>query len=100
MTSQKSGNRRDTTRLQIEHMLAERRQLLALLVQVSNLDGKNPGQQDVDLLEEFCQVVTDYVAAGHFGLYGRIAEGRERRQEIAAIASSIYPQIEMTTQQA
>jgi regulator of sigma D len=80
-------------------MLEERAQLLALLIQVSNLDGSHLEPQDEELLEEFCQVVTDYVAAGHFGLYQRIAEGRERRQEVADLASNIYPQIEKSTQQ-
>jgi len=100
MSSDKSTERRNATRQQIEHLLEERTQLLALLIKVSNLDENGLDTQDEELLEEFCQVLTDYVAAGHFGLYQRIAEGKERRQEIASIAGSFYPQIEQSTQQA
>ncbi len=98
MSSDKAAERRNATRQQIEHMLTERTQLLALLVEASSLDGDDLDTQDEELLEEFCQVLTDYVAAGHFGLYQRIAEGKERRQEVANIARSIYPQIEQSTQ--
>jgi regulator of sigma D len=100
MSSAESTERRNATRQQIEHMLAERQQLLGLLIQASNLKGDNLELQDKELLEEFCQVLTDYVAAGHFGLYERIAEGRERRQEVANISRNIYPRIEESTQQA
>ena len=100
MSSDKATERRNATRQQIEHMLEERTQLLALLVKASGLDGDGVDTQDEELLEEFCQVLTDYVAAGHFGLYQRIAEGKERRQDVASIAGGIYPQIEKSTQQA
>jgi len=100
MSSAESTERRNATRQQIEHMLAERQQLLGLLIQASNLKGDSLELQDKELLEEFCQVLTDYVAAGHFGLYERIAEGRERRQEVANISRNIYPRIEESTQQA
>ena len=100
MAIDKSSERRNATRQQIEHMLEERTQLLGLLIKASSLDGERLEPRDEELLDEFCQVVTDYVAAGHFGLYQRIAEGKERRQEVANIASSIYPQIEESTQQA
>lgn len=100
MASDKSTERRNAARQQIEHMLAERRQLLALLLQVSNLDADSLESQDDELLEEFCEVLVDYVAAGHFGLYERISKGKERRQDVASIAKNIYPQIEQSTQQA
>ena len=100
MSSDKSIERRNASRQQIEHMLEERAQLLGLLIQASRLDGERLEHRDEQLLDEFCQVVTDYVAAGHFGLYQRITEGKERRQEVANIARSIYPQIEQSTQQA
>jgi regulator of sigma D len=100
MSSGRSEERRNAATQQIEHMLAERRQLLALLLQASNLDAGSLEPQDEELLEEFCEVLVDYVAAGHFGLYERIAKGKERRQDVASIAKNIYPQIEQSTQQA
>ena len=100
MSLGRSEKRRNAATQQIEHMLAERRQLLALLLQASNLDAGNLEPQHEELLEEFCEVLVDYVAAGHFGLYERIAKGKERRQDVASIAKNIYPQIEQSTQQA
>ncbi len=100
MLSGKSTERRNAARQQIEHMLAERRQLFALLLQASNLDADSLEPQDEELLVEICEVVVDYVAAGHFGLYERIAQGKERRQDVASIAKNIYPQIAQSTQQA
>ena len=49
-------------------------------------------------LEEFDQVLVDYIAAGHFGLYERIAEGKERRKAVSNLAIEIYPRIKQTTE--
>ena len=82
----------------IQHMLKERNQLLSLLLQVSSDDdGEDPGQSSNDL-EEFVQVLVDYIAAGHFGLYERIAEGKERRKAVSELAIEIFPRIEQTTE--
>jgi regulator of sigma D len=90
--------RRSASQELIQHMLTERNQLLSLLLQVSSDSSKdNPDQLDTDL-EEFIQVLVDYIAAGHFGLYERIAEGKERRKAVSDLAIEIYPRIEQTTQ--
>jgi regulator of sigma D len=82
----------------IQHMLKERNQLLSLLLQVSSDSSENkPAQLGADL-EDFIQVLVDYIAAGHFGLYGRIAEGKERRKAVSELAVETYPRIEQTTQ--
>lgn len=93
-------DRRKASSHLIENMLNERNRILSLLLQVSAMNKENPGQEDKDLLEEFCQLLVDYIAAGHFGLYGRIADGTERRKDVTDIASKIYPKIEVSTQQA
>jgi regulator of sigma D len=102
MTTQRKNrkDRRTSTNHLIENMLDERNKILSLLLQVSAMNQANPGQEDRDLLEELCQLLVDYIAAGHFGLYNRIAEGKERRKDIANIANKIYPKIEESTQQA
>ena len=82
----------------IQHMLKERNQLLSLLLQVSSDDMENDSLQSVSDLEEFLQVLVDYIAAGHFGLYQRISEGKERRKAVSDLAVEIYPRIETTTQ--
>lgn len=82
----------------IQHMLKERNQLLTLLLQVSSDSSHQESEQLINDLEEFVQVLVDYIAAGHFGLYGRIAEGKERRKAISDLAVETYPRIEKTTQ--
>jgi regulator of sigma D len=49
-------------------------------------------------LQHFCQVMVDYIAAGHFSLYERIANGTERRKKIADLAAELYPRISDTTE--
>lgn len=82
----------------IQHMLKERNQLLTLLLQVSSDSSHHESEQLISDLEEFVQVLVDYIAAGHFGLYERIAEGKERRKAISDLAMEIYPRIEQSTQ--
>lgn len=96
---QKTRNeRRSKTPQLIDHMLAERNQLLALLLQVSGIKMDAPKKSDNDLLNEFCQVLVDYIAAGHFGLYERIIEKKERRKSVSDLAVKVYPFIDETTQ--
>ena len=84
----------------IGNMLAERDQLLGLLLQASNKSRDAGASLDHELLDEFCQVLVDYIAAGHFILYERIVEGTERRKGIAELAVNLYPLIDETTQMA
>jgi regulator of sigma D len=90
--------RRGQTSKLVEHMLLERNQLLALLLQGSRINSGQPSDTDLDLLNEFCQVLVDYIAAGHFGLYERIINKKERRKSVADRALNIYPQIDACTQ--
>lgn len=99
MSEQESGlERRNRTPSLINNMLNERQQLLTLLLQVSKIEPENISDSDLDLLSEFCQVLVDYIASGHFGLYERIIEGRERRKKVVDIAMQVYPTIENSTQ--
>ncbi|NIV74814.1 MAG: Rsd/AlgQ family anti-sigma factor, partial [Gammaproteobacteria bacterium] len=41
-----------------------------------------------------------YIASGHFGLYERISEGKERRRGVVKLAEKLYPRIANTTQMA
>jgi len=49
-------------------------------------------------LRQFCEVLVDYIAAGHFVLYERIASGQERRRSVAQLAQSLYPKIAALTE--
>lgn len=98
METKSKKERRSSSNHLIENMLGERKQLLALWLQTSSLGSASLEPEDQDLLEEFCQVLVDYIAAGHFGLYERIVEGKERRADVSEIAQNIYPTIEKSTQ--
>jgi regulator of sigma D len=52
----------------------------------------------MELLQEFCQDLVDYLATGHFEIYRRIEEGEERRDEIIQLAKQIFNRITETTQ--
>ncbi len=98
MSEHETKERRNASRHLIESMLVERRQLLALMMNVSGITVAEMKPEDEELLEEFCQVLVDYIATGHFGLYDRIAEGKERRANVLDIAGKIYQEIDNSTQ--
>ena len=93
MMSEQSVKERRSNQL-VKNMLTERQQLLALLFQLPKVDNNTAKEAKNDLFEDFCQVLVDYIAAGHFGLYARIAEGQERRKAVSDLAARIYPRIE------
>jgi regulator of sigma D len=99
----KGGERRTGTHFTIDKLMAERTEMLTLFCRVAGLEpfehhrGKIPAKE---LLQEFCQVLVDYLAAGHFSLYERIANGTERRQNVAQLAAQVYSKIADSTQAA
>ncbi len=93
--------RRTGSQAMLEKLTAERTEMLTLYCRVAGLQPYNSERDRADLpqlLQEFCQVLVDYIAAGHFGLYQRIISGEERRQEVAEIAEAVYPQIARATE--
>lgn len=95
--------RRHSSRELVEKLVAERTEMLVLYCRIAGLDpfdkkaSHAPGQE---LLQEFLQVLVDYLAAGHFSLYDRITSGTERRQGVVELARDLYPRIAETTQAA
>ncbi len=96
--AKKGSDRRQRTRQLIDKMLAQREQLMALLCAVSGVEPFATEKPLPQLLEEFCQVLVDYIASGHFGLYERIAVGTERRKAVVKLAQQSYAKIVDTTQ--
>lgn len=66
---------------------------------VSSFDQRNLETQIVqpDELRSFCQIMVDYTAMGHFEIYQRIIEGKERRRAVKDVADEVYPAIAETT---
>jgi len=97
---QQQDRRASANHLQ-ESLVAERTEMLVLFCRVAGLepytDEKNK-ESAASALQHFCQVMVDYIAAGHFSLYERIANGVERRKKVADLAEELYPRIAQTTE--
>ncbi len=78
--------------------MAERQQVFILFNRVAGVEPYSEEKPNQESLQAFCQLIVDYIAAGHFALYQRISEGKERRQRLAQLAEQIYPRIAETTQ--
>jgi len=91
--------RREQTKQTIAKLLRERQQVLVLFCQVAGLEPYTPDKHKPVLtrLQEFCQLLVDYSAFGHFEIYDRIGRGEERRAQVAHVAEELYPRIVETT---
>lgn len=95
-----SQERRTGTKQLVERLTSDRAEMLALFCQVAGLEPFKQEKSEKPqraLLDEFCQVLVDYIAAGHFSLYERIVNGKERRRDTAKLAEELYPRINQTT---
>lgn len=100
MASQAPNERRARTQKEIKQLIEERNTVLS---QYYNLAKATEGHDDdekatLEMVEEFCQELVDYMATGHFEIYRRIEEGNERRDDITQLADRIMPRINDTTQ--
>jgi len=95
--TEKVVERRTGTRDMIDKLLAERKEMFALYMHVAGLEPLCPETPFGDHLKEFCEVLVDYIAFGHFEVYDRIGSGKERREAVVSLAESIYPNILDTT---
>jgi regulator of sigma D len=91
---------REGTRHLIEEMLAQRTRMLKLLWQLSRQEIAREDETLREVLDDFLSVLVDYIAAGHFGLYDRLARGAERRTAVVDTARDLYPRIAEITRAA
>jgi len=90
-----SGMDRRATQGLVAKLLRERDQVFALMCRLS---GVAPFDHDAALVTEFCELLTDYIAAAHFGLYERLEKGTERRRPVLDLAAALCPDIAATTE--
>lgn len=96
--------RRARTRKEIKQLISERNNVLSQYYNlVSQVDQTQPNIESeaetiIELLQEFCQELVDYLATGHFEIYRRIEDGDERRTEIIELASQLFARITKTTE--
>ncbi len=94
----KEDDRRNKLSHTIEELLDERQAVLVGYVELSALQSADaPIDEVLSKLKRFNQLLVDYAALGHFEIYQRIMDGKERRKSIKAIADEIYPVISRTT---
>ena len=98
-----SGNER-RARLQhtLQSLMELRQQVIVSFCEmsgVSSFDARDVEKHSVDptQLRRFCQIMVDYTAMGHFEVYQRIIEGKERRNAVKEVADEVYPAIAETT---
>lgn len=84
----------------IDNWLTERQ---SLLVKFCQLAGIPPYENSQTLptpghIGEFCEILVDYLSAGHFEVFNDIvAKCQQHGPESAKLAETIYPQISATT---
>jgi regulator of sigma D len=94
------NERRAHTREMIAKLVAERTEMLVLYCSMAGLEPFTASKPVQVALQEFCQILIDYIASGHFVLYERIANGTERRREVAKLAEELHPRIARATEMA
>ncbi len=93
--------RRRGTQNMVAKLMAERTKMLTLFCRLAGLEPFEEAKNHTStqkLLQQFCQLLVDYIAAGHFGLYERIVNGTERRGGLATLAEELYPRIAASTE--
>jgi regulator of sigma D len=87
----------------IDNWLTERQELL---LQYCKIAGFTPFSKNTDehalptqpQMQSFCQILMDYLSAGHFEVYDNIVEAcQEKGPDSAKLASELYPRIADTT---
>lgn len=86
----------------ISGWLKERQTLIVLLCAVHGLREIMPKETPIAIkIQAFCQVMMDYVSAGHFEIYGKLTETmRAQHGESDSLLAQIYPKIDATTDKA
>lgn len=91
--SKEVPERRVRTREMVDKWLQERQEMLVLYCQLAGLEPYAPERSVKQLLPNFCQLLVDYIAFGHFEVFERISRGEERRSQVLQIAEEVYPKI-------
>ena len=86
----------------IEKWLHERQEMILLYCAIDGLKEYTPQETPISVkIQAFCQVLVDYVSAGHFEVYDQLMKEAEQfADEGIEIAKKLYPQIHSTTETA
>jgi regulator of sigma D len=81
----------------IDKLLAERQRMLVKFCALAGVEPFAPVQPVAAQLQDFCQVLMDYTAFGHFEVLPRIAEDPDAPTQLRAMTEEVYPEIAETT---
>lgn len=85
----------------IDKWLSERQELLVLYCRIAGFspyDKKDHALPDQLQIQNFCQLLMDYLSAGHFEVYDDIAKACEQKgPNSQQLANKLYPRISQTT---
>ncbi|RUO76829.1 sigma D regulator [Pseudidiomarina taiwanensis] len=86
----------------IDRWLDERQQLLVKycqLVVTGHQERDATPLPDAQLIREFCEIMVDYISAGHFEIYDQIIQHSHRAPAITRqVADDVFPLISDTTE--
>ena len=93
------NNRRFRMEETISELLTERQEVLVAMCELAEMESKDVDAESVIVyLKNFSQTLVDYTALGHFEIYERIIDGKERRVKVNRVADQVYPSISTTTE--
>ncbi len=83
----------------VERLLKERQELIVLLCKIDGLEEYTSKKTPTNVkIKAFCQILMDYVSAGHFEVYEKLmAEGDVFGDTETKVIENFYPKIEQST---
>ena len=84
----------------VKLLLTERQQLLVQYCSACAIEGQGSGR-DPRKIKRFCQILVDYVSAGHFEVYEQLLKEADAFNENSSeLLKKYYPPIERSTEMA
>lgn len=100
MITQSLSERRQQTNKLVQELLEERKEVWSVYSQIAEMQPFRSDQPLEIMIQQFCQILIDYVSLAHFGIFQRIGDGNERRRGVVHLAQQIYPRISAATEAA
>ncbi len=91
-------DRRQYNQHLVSELQEERHQVWSLYCKVAEQKPFTSSPDTQSILNQFSQLLIDYVSLGHFGIYERLLNGTERRDAVLTAAKDIYPEFSKTTE--
>ncbi len=94
------ASRRTQSRELADKLVTQRNEMLVVFWRLAGLEPFAPEPNNAAVqkdLQQYCQLLVDYIATGHFVLYDRIIKGTERRKAVSELAERLYPSISEVT---